>query len=154
MQILKYFTLVVFVSALSLSCANRLPTTPKDAFSEVKRAYEKKDTKRLLSLYTSGTIGSLYAAVTLINAMDEAQHLSLAEKGMIPRSKSITAEDLIRHQIETAKKSGDDPQFNAFTRAITSISTKDTQSVIRTDDGIELKFYREGSYWKFSPEGK
>jgi hypothetical protein len=153
MRILKPLTLILFLSALASSCTN-LPTTPKDAFSQVKKAYEKKDSKRLLSLYTKGTAASLAQAAQLINSMDDKQREALFEKGMIPRSQTVTAEDLIRQQIESAKNLGDDLQFNSFSHAITSITTKDTSSLIRTDNGIDLRFYKEGSYWKFSPEGK
>lgn len=156
MHLTKTLTALTLITAAIgfTSCSSKLPETPKECFDAVKKSYEKKDAKRMMILFTRGTIESYKSAAGEISAMSDKQRESLFSKGAIPQKDGVTAVDLLRHEIEASQTEKDNPVFNALSKPVLSIGQKGNTAGIRTIDGVELRFVKEGSYWKFSPEGR
>jgi hypothetical protein len=154
MHVLKTILICFILSLTFFSCGKNLPKTPTDALKEVRTAYERKDARRMLALCTKGTVESYMKAARELAKMDDNQREALFTRGAIPKKENTSAEDLMRHEIETTRAAQDDPLYGALTRTVLSISEKDSMAIIQTVEGVELRFVKEGSYWKFSPEGK
>jgi hypothetical protein len=154
MHVLKTTLICCILPLAFFSCGKNLPKSPADALKEVKTAYERKDARRMLALCTKGTVESYMKAARELAQMDDKQREALFTRGAIPKKENTTAEDLMRHEIETTRAAQDDPLYGALSRTVLSINEKDGIALVRTVDGVELRFVKEGSYWKFSPEGK
>jgi hypothetical protein len=156
MHVLKITAVIIaalFIAGMT-ACSSKLPETPKECFNAVKTAYEKKDAKRLINLFSKGTVDSYKAAAKEISSMSDSQRDSLFSKGILPRKDGITPVDLLRQEIEASTAEKDNPVYSAFSKPVLSIGQNGNTAGIRTIDGVELRFVKEGSYWKFSPEGK
>jgi hypothetical protein len=131
----------------AISCGKDQPRTPAEAFQKAAAAVEKKDGARLYNLLSAPSRESVLKTAKLAAMMKDGQKRTLAEKNALPSGK-IDTESLINTWLE--RDSQTDPVLGAFRRPILMIEEKDGTAKVRLDNGIELKFVREGLYWKFA----
>ena len=128
-----------------VSCAKGLPRTPSEAFRMTAAAVEAKDANRLYELMAKPSREQLLRTAKLAERMNAAQKESLAKKGVLPASADAGA--VLKAWLENDEA---DPVLAAFRRSVLMVNEKDGEAKIRLDNGIELRFVKEGLYWKFA----
>jgi hypothetical protein len=157
MRILKYFSVCIITMIAMIiitGCGDQIPRTPREAFQAAGDAYSSGDSAMMVKLLSKETLGSYTKAIRTINAMSPDRKKSLYAKKAIPSESNIGLREFTAFTIETAKRDGNIPAFESLSRPITSIVIKDNRAVVRTDNGIELHFVKEGFGWKFNPEAR
>ena len=128
-----------------ISCSKGLPRTPTEAFRMTAAAMEAKDARRLYELMSKPSREQLVRTSKLAEKMNSAQKGSLEQKGVIPASADAGA--ILKAWLEHDEA---DPVLAAFRRSVLIVTEKDGEAEIRVDNGIELRFVKEGLYWKFA----
>jgi len=154
MRVLKYFSVATIVMFMITGCGNRSPRTPREAFRAAGDAYAIGDSAGMLKLLSKETLESYMKTVRTINAMSPDRKKSLYAKRAIPSETNIGLREFTAFTIETAKRDGNIPVFESLSRPVTSIVIRGNSAIIRTDNGVELHFIKEGFGWKFNPEAR
>lgn len=128
-----------------ISCSKGLPRTPSEAFRMTAAAVEAKDARRLYELMAKPSREQLLRTAKLAEKMNAAQKESLEKKGAMPAAADAGA--ILKAWLERDEA---DPVLAAFRRSVLMVTEKDGEAKVRLDNGIELRFVKEGLYWKFA----
>ena len=136
---------MIFLSC-AVSCSKSLPRTPEEAFRMSAAAIDSKDGARLYELLSKQSRESLGRVSKSADLLSDSQKRSLAQKGVLSDGKT-DPRAVLKAWMEHEPL---DPALAAFRRSILTIEEKSGAAKIRLDNGIELRFEKEGLYWKFA----
>ena len=143
-------TISITAAALLLlclvSCSRTLPRTPAEAFRMTAAAVESKDESRLYELLSKQSRESLARAAKTAGLMSGEQKDSLSKKGVLSAGRT-DPRAILKAWMEHETP---DPALAAFRRSVLTIEEKNGAAKVRLDNGIELRFEKEGLYWKFA----
>ena len=147
MQILKKSIVLLFL--FLVYCSGGGPLTPIDSFKAVKHAVEIKDSEKIVSCLSKGSLEKITRLKLLIKDMRDDQLLILSEnygytQDKLKNLKQSDAVSLYFFSDHTGIKLG-----RYFMEKVISVDIHGSRAVIKVESGIELDFIREGPYWKF-----
>lgn len=142
----------VLALTAAISCKPVGALTPRQAFYDVKTAFETEDTLTLTKTLSQGSINKLNDICKKFAAMKPEQRIAAGELyGIDPNAlASLTAEDAL--DITLASMRAD---ILGKGGSIAGVEQKDEEGVARvvTEAGCEFNFVKEGSYWKWDISG-
>jgi hypothetical protein len=118
-----------------------------EAFSQTAAAVTDCNEKRLYQLLSKESKALITKNAALTNRMNEKQRSALAQHNALPDGK-LDSRTVLKNWLTLNADS--DPILISFRRSVLMIEEKDGIAKVRMDNGIELKFVKEGLYWKFS----
>lgn len=128
-------------------CTPKGALTPGDAFSQLRRAYFTANSGEIVRLLSKDSKAKIRKMCLSYKNMREKQQKSLARHFDIPVNKiqNLSVKDYIQFfllkDINRIIKKQD--------MHVERINRKNNQAVVYIKNGIELKFVKEGPYWKF-----
>lgn len=152
MHILKILFKTTFIILVSLlSCTSKGALTPEDAFISITRAYVKSDADAVATQLSKSSIEKIRKIIKMISSMDEKQIFTLSKRfGTSPdRLTNLSVKDYISLQFALAKRMNENFMREIAVSKIIDIDIKDKVAIVKAENGMELKFVKEGPYWKF-----
>jgi hypothetical protein len=142
------------ITILLFSCKSEGPASPEEAFDSFKSAYIKSDAAEIEKLLSEKSKEKIQAIIKMISLMNDSQLKALANKFSTNADslKSLSIKDYITIQLHTGKSIEDDLFKEIVKNKIIGIDIKDRAGVARLENGMELTFVKEGSFWKFDME--
>ncbi len=148
MRVLRIAALSALLQIL-ISCSPGGALTPREAFIQLRLAYVNSDPKMMMGCLSSKSLKSLSDAAQLMQGMREDRRQALADYYGVAslRKKQITPEDCLLVHFSMERKS---PAVSRAVRhRIIDIERNGTAATVRVENGMDLRFVREGPYWKF-----
>jgi hypothetical protein len=158
MRLLKICFICLTVSAIFVSCKAEGPRSPEEAFDSFKIAFLKSDApsssgeiEKLLSERSKEKIRTI---IKMISSMNESQLKAFSKKFNtgIDGLKNLSIKDYLNIQFSIAKTTEGDLIKEIVENKIIGVDIKDRKAVARLENGMELIFVKEGSYWKLDME--
>lgn len=155
MHLLRNIFFVIILSAMPFffSYKAKGSLSPEEAFASLKSAYLNSDAGSLENLLSGRSKEKIKTIIAIISSMNESQLKALSERfnANIDNLKNLSIKDYLSMQISQSKKSGS--ILKEITKhKIIGIDEKDTEAVVRIENGMEIYFVKEGPYWKFDME--
>lgn len=147
----KYKILLIGLLFCMFACNPSGPLTPEENFNMLVTAYQNKDGNMLKKLITKKSVDQLQALTASFNKLPDQQLKSLAYNWNIPAEslKKMSLEDFLKLQIILGEKSGSDSLNNITKYKLISVQQDKDVAIIHLENNVNLKFFREGPYWKF-----
>ncbi len=147
MRVLKIAAAIIVVSQL-VSCSGAL--SPRAAFEDLRVSIEEGDSGLFKKLLTSEGKRSLQSMCAAFSDMKPSQLDAAAQRfGMSSNEmRKLDVDGLAVHYLASMKNSG---FGKSVFSGIESIKRSESSAVVRTKNGADIEFVKEGAYWKISP---
>jgi len=149
-KILNHKILItIIILLIFFSCKPKKPLTPQHAFKSLKIAVISSDIDRIKDLLSQESIKKIEYSISIFSNMSEEQIKSLSDNFDVPEQimKNMSVKDYI--QIYLSLNNNDNLLYRALSHEQIGISSHEDSAIIRMENGMELKFVKEGPYWKF-----
>ncbi len=154
MHVLKKSIAIITVPLLIYSCKPRGALTPEDAFMMLREAYSRNDSTAIENLLSRRSREKVETIITVISQMDDVRLRTLAMRfGVtVDRLRDMTVRDFLSLELMLGKKIGEDTLADLTRYEIIGKDVKGNRAVLRTENGMEIIFVKEGPYWKLDLE--
>ncbi len=147
MHFLKRFFLILFL--LQSGCGSGGPLTPVQSFNDIKHAVEKNDSDAIAGLLTVSSLEKMNKLNMLIKEMrkDQLELLSVKYGYSQEKLKNLRVADCVYLYFFSDVTGVRLNRF--FEHGIITVDIKGNRASVKTENGVDLYFLREGPYWKF-----
>lgn len=143
-------TALLLCGLLFLSCSPRGAVTPEMAFTSLRDAYNSSDSETFTAQLSRETIRKIQFILEKIKKMDRNQCDNFSSKlgSDCNTLKSLTPVDYVSLQLALDRKPGNTYFGIVLLSDITGKKTSPGRCILRTANGMEISFVKEGPYWK------
>jgi hypothetical protein len=156
MRLLKICFICLTASAIFISCKTEGPRSPEEAFDSFKSACLKSDAPsgEIEKLLSERSKEKIHTIIKMISSMNESQLNAFSKKFNtgIDGLKNLSIRDYLNIQFAIGNMTEGDLIKEIVKNKIIGVDIKDRKAVARLENGMELIFVKEGSYWKLDME--
>lgn len=151
MRILKTAPLFLLICFFCMSCTPSAPISPEDAFNTLKKAYQKEDGRMAERVYSKESIARVQKMIASFSAMEQPQRKTVAKHLMVEPDdlQNMTVQKYLTFSLQQSSRISGDVVRTALLSGIAAVELHDDHAQIKSSNGIELPFVKEGLYWKF-----
>lgn len=155
MHILRPLTILIIALLLPLiSCKPKGPVTPEEAYAALKSAYLNSDAGKIEELLSERSIAKVKNMIRIISSMPDFQLRALGDSFGTDADtlRNLSVKEYLSLQLSLGNRIGEETFKEIIKYNITGIDKKESQAIVRIENGMEFVFIKEGPYWKFDME--